>query len=152
MTITTIAPLSAVWVGITAAIILISRDWRVSISALGAQYVGIFILVAVVWPLEYAVIKLVAGWIAAAVLGMGLMERPDAWKQETGYGLSAVLFRVFIAGFVVLVVLSIAPDVSNWILSATRNQILGALFLIGLGLLHLGLTSQPMRVILGLLT
>ena len=152
MTIPAIAPLAAVWVGITAVILMVSRDWRVSVSALGAQYLGVFLLVALSWPLEYAVIKLVAGWIAAAVLGMGLMERSEAWEQEMAYGLSVVLFRLFVAGFVVLVVLSFLPEAADWFVLASQEQRLAGLLLVGLGLFHLGLTLQPVRTILGILT
>jgi hypothetical protein len=152
MTISALAPLSAVLLGITAVLLMVSRDWRVSVSALGAQYLGAFLLIALVWPLEYAVIKLVAGWIAAAVLGMSLMERAEVWEREMVYGFSVILFRIFLAGFVALVILSLAPGAADWFVFATREQILAGFLLIGLGLFHLGLTVQPVRVIFGLLT
>jgi len=152
MTLSTFTPFAAGLVGITAVIIMVSRDWRVSVSALGAQYVGAFLLIALVWPLEYAVIKLVAGWIAAAVLGMGLMDRPEVWEREMAYGFSVVLFRIFLAGFVILVILSLLPEIADWFVLATEAQILAGLLLFGLGLFHLGLTAQPVRVIFGLLT
>ncbi len=152
MTIPAIAPLAVVWVASTAVILLVSRDWRVSISALGAQYLGVFLLVALTWPFEYAVIKLVSGWIAAAVLGMGLMEHPKAWEQDMVYGVSVILFRLFIAGFVVLVILSSLPEMSDWFVWAEQEQLLAGLLLVGLGLFQLGLTVQPVRVIVGLLT
>jgi hypothetical protein len=152
MTLSAFTPFAAVLVGITAVLLMISRDWRVSVSALGAQYLGAFLLIALVWPLEYAVIKLVAGWIAAAVLGMGLMESADVWEREMAYGFSVILFRIFLAGFVALVILSLAPQVADWFVLATEEQLLAGLLLFGLGLFHLGLTAQPVQVIFGLLT
>ena len=59
----------------TSVVNLVSRDWRVMIIALGIQYLGVFILVSLTWPLEMAVIKLVTGLIASAVLGMELVNR-----------------------------------------------------------------------------
>ncbi len=151
MNLATLAPFATVWVGITALILLVSRDWRVSISALGAQYVGVFLLVSLAWPIEFAVIKLVAGWISAAVLGMGLVES-KAWEDELGRWLSGTLFRVFIAGFIAFVAFVFTPSVARWVLRASDVQILGSLLLMGLGLFHLGLTAQPIRIVLGLLT
>ena len=152
MSISAIAPLATVWVGLTALLLLVSRDWRVSISALGAQYVGVFVLVTLTWPVEYAVIKLVAGWISAAVLGMGLADQPKAWEDELGRWMSGTLFRVFAAGFTGFVALTFTPVVSRWGLPASDEQIMGGLLLIGLGFFHLGLTAQPIRIVLALLT
>ncbi len=152
MNITAIAPFASAWVGITALILLVSRDWRVSITALGAQYVGIFILISLAWPIEYAVIKLIAGWISAAVLGMGLVDQAKAWYDELGRWMSGTLFRIFIAGFVGFVAFALTPGVGRWVPRATDIQIMGGLLLIGLGIFHLGLTAQPIRIVLGLLT
>lgn len=137
---------------LTSVLLLVSRDWRVSISALGAQYVAVFILIMISWPFEYAVIKLIAGWIAAAVLGAGLAEQVDAWEDELGPHLSGILFRIFLAGLILFFAFSIAPEVARWALRAANFQIRAGLILVGMGLLHLGLTAQPIRSILGLLT
>jgi len=152
MNIAAIAPFASAWVGITALILLVSRDWRVSISALGAQYVGMFILISLVWPIEYAVVKLVTGWISAAILGMGLVDQAEAWEDELGRWVSGTLFRVFIAGFVGFMAFALTPSVGRWVLRASQVQIMGGLLLIGLGTFHLGLTAQPIRIVLGLLT
>ena len=152
MNVAAMAPFAVVWVGITALILLVSRDWRVSITALGAQYVGSFIFVALVWPVEYTVIKLITGWISAAILGMGLVDRAEAWEDQLGGWVSGTLFRFFIAGFVGFVAFALTPSVARWVLQASEVQIMAGLLLIGLGLFHLGLTAQPVRIIIGLLT
>ncbi len=152
MSLTAVAPYAAAWVGITGLILLISRDWRVSLSALGAQYVGVFLLISLVWPIEFAVIKLVSGWISAAVLGMGLVDQSRAWADELGRWMSGTFFRVFIAGFMAFLAFVLTPIVGDLVLRASDAQIFGAILLIGLGVFHLGLTVQPIRVALGLLT
>lgn len=152
MSLTAIAPYAAAWVGITGLILLISRDWRVSLSALGAQYVGVFLLISLVWPIEFAVIKLVSGWISAAVLGMGLVDQSRAWSDELGRWMSGTIFRVFIAGFMAFLAFVLTPMIADWVIRASDAQIFGAILLVGLGVFHLGLTVQPVRVVLGLLT
>lgn len=144
--------MAAAWVAITALIILSSRNWRVSISALGAQYLGVFLLIALSWPIEFAIVKLVAGWIAAAVLGIGLVEQSEAWEDELGKWMSGTLFRIFLAGFFIFMAFVLTPSVVHLVLRASNVQVFGALTLIGLGMIHLGLTAQPTRIILGLLT
>jgi len=133
-------------------VLLISHDWRLSISALGIMYVGVFILIALSWPLEMAVVKLVTGWISASVLGMGLANSPQAWQRPDRYWPSEIIFRVFAAGLYILAALSLTPIVQNWLNAATSHQVLGGLVLIGLGVFHLGLTAQSVRTIIGLLT
>ena len=152
MSLTAIAPYAAAWVGVTGLILLVSRDWRVSLSALGAQYVGVFLLISLVWPIEFAVIKLVSGWISAAVLGMGLVDQSRSWVDELGRWRSGTIFRIFIAGFVAILAFVLIPIVGQWILRASDAQIFGAILLMGLGVFHLGLTVQPIRIVLGLLT
>jgi len=152
MNVVRLAPYAAALVGFTALILLTSRDWRVSLSALGAAYGGVFVLVTINWPLEYAVIKLIAGWMAAAVLGTALADRNEHWETEFGGRLSGVLFRVFLAGFVTLAIASFTPQAARWLSRATYAHILAGLLLMGLGLLHLSLTARPARVVLGLST
>jgi hypothetical protein len=150
----------------TAVTMLISESWRLSILALALQYVGVFVLVAGSWSITLALVKLVAGWIAGSVLAMAMRSIPQVppsphpviYSLKIGrfttniLSLSGELFRLLAAGMIVLVVITLAPRATEWVPGIRPGQALGALALIGLGLLHLGLTAQPFRVILGLLT
>jgi len=138
-------------ISVTSSIIFVGRDWRLILSALGVQFVGVFILVGLTWPLEMAVIKLVAGWISAAVLGMELVSSQNGYSPAP-LGFSARLFRIFIAILVGLAILSLVPEMAKWILNASYEQLLGSLLLASMGILHLGVTDSPFRVSVGLLT
>ena len=137
---------------ITSLGLLLSRDWRLSIGALAAQYAGLFVLVAISWPLESAVVKLVTGWMAGAVLGMALVGSPDVLKQTQQTSISGTLFRLTAGLILTIVVFSLAPNLIEWTPQVELTQVIGSFILIGMGLLHLGLTDQPLRVALGLLT
>jgi hypothetical protein len=65
---------------------------------------------------------------------------------------SGWLFRVLAIGIVGLAVSSVTSSLLVWLPEILLEQGWGALFLIGLGLLHLGLTAHPLSVVLGLLT
>ena len=143
---------AAIFLSLTGFLLLISSDWRVSILILAAQYGEVFALVALSWSVEMAVVKLVAGWMAGAVLGMALVSIPEGSFVFRQLNLSGIVFRLLLAVLVVLVMVSLAPQLARWVPGVTPAQAYGGAFLIGLGLVHLGLTVRPLGVILGLLT
>lgn len=145
-----VAPIAVGLVLITSISLLLSRDWRWSILTLAGQYTAMFLLVWMSWPLEMAVVKLVAGWMTGAVLGTTLVNAPTE-PQGASRPINR-LFRLLMAGMVLLVIFSIAPRAQIWVPGVGLEQTWAALTLIGMGLLHLGLTTRPFRVILGLLT
>lgn len=166
----------------TSLVLLVSNRWRWCLFALALQYAGVFLLVALNWPFALAAVKVVAGWMAGLVLATAVLNSPDTWERELGkptlgerphgkptlgggrpplVGLpwrplrnqpGGALFRLLAAGLVAMVVASIAPRVAEWMPGAEMEQVWGGLILIGIGLLHLGLTAQPLRVVFGLLT
>ena len=143
---------AVIMVSLTGLVLLISQDWRVSIIALAVQYGGIFILVSLSWSIEMAVVKLVAGWMAGAVLGVSLAGKPPDNPTRARQGLLNVLFRLLVAIIVGLMMFSLAPKFMVWLPMIAVEQVYGVLILIGFGLLHLGLNTQPLRVVFGILT
>jgi hypothetical protein len=139
-------------VAVTSLLLLSLRDWRLSLTTLGIQYVGVFVLVGLTWPLEMAVVKLVAGWIASAILGMELVSESSNVFGEDRFRVSRQFFRLILAVLVGMAILSLAPEAAKWMLRASYEQILGGLLLIGMGILHLGVSDQPFRSIMGILT
>jgi hypothetical protein len=137
---------------ITSIMLLLGRDWRWLIVALSLQYAGVFLLVMLSWPLEMAVVKVLAGWMAGAVLGVGVAIVPVSWKEEESSWPSGRWFKLLAAGLVTLVVVSSAPTIASWLPGVGSEIVLGCLILIGNGLLNLGLTNHPFRVTIGLLT
>lgn len=143
-------------VALTTLVLLTGHNWRYSLLALAVQYLGVFILVAARWPLEMAVVKVVAGWMACAVLGMAMSEADHlshlTWLEAEGSWPSSRIFRIFASGMVGLIILSVSPNAFQWLPGVIPAQVWGAFILIGMGLLHLGFTLQPLRVVIGLLT
>lgn len=138
---------------VTSAGLLISRDWRLGLGLLGLQYLGVFWLTSLHWPISMAAIKLVTGWMAIATLGITRLNVKDVESSDTSQPLpQGRLFRLFTAGIVTVIVATAAPSVEEIIPGIGLPVISGSLILMGLGMLHLGMTVQPFRVILGLLT
>jgi hypothetical protein len=136
----------------TSLSLLASRRWRWCLFALALQYAGVFMLVGLHWPFALAAVKVVAGWMAVMVLVVAVLNSPDTWLAEERTQPGGALFRLLAAGLMVMVVASIVPRLITWMPGVEREQVWGGLILIGIGLLHLGLTAQPLRVVLGLLT
>jgi hypothetical protein len=136
----------------TSLALLLSRDWRWSILALAIQYVGVFILVSVSWSIEMSVTKIVAGWMSGAVLGIAMQTAPESWQEAESFSPSSRIFRLFTAALAGIIVYSTSQYVKIWIPGITIVQAWGGLILIAMGLLQLGLTAQPFRVVTGLLT
>jgi hypothetical protein len=143
--------IAAVSLGITSAGLLISRNWRWSLGLLALQYFAAFWLALTRWPLNMSATMLVAGWMATAALGMTHLNLTDKTTEETSWPQGS-LFRIFASGLVLLAVSATAGRLATWLSNSSLPLVWGALVLISLGLLHLGMTLQPLRVILGLLT
>jgi hypothetical protein len=137
---------------VTSAGLLIIRDWRVELGLLGSQYLGVFWLTSQHWPISMAAIKLVTGWMAIATLGITRLNLKDVAEDSHPFWPQGRLFRIFTASIVTVIVLTAAPHVEEIVPGIGLPVISGSLILMGLGMLHLGITVRPFRVILGLLT
>jgi hypothetical protein len=143
---------TVILVALTGVILLLSKDWRIGIAALAVQYMGIFFMVSISWTVEMAVVKLVAGWMAGAILATGLVSEPNGWGEDEPYFSSSTIFRLLAACLVLPVTTTITPALGEWLPGAFVQQVYGGFVLIIMGLLHLGFKGNPIRVVIGLLT
>lgn len=129
--------------------LLVSQNWRWSIIALAVLYLGMFWMISWQWSLGLAAVKLVTGWMSGAVLGV---SQPGTALEEEGQSrLPGRGFKVVTASLVWVLAFAIAPSLQEFF-PAGRNYVLGAVILLGMGLLQLGMSHRPLRVILGLFT
>jgi hypothetical protein len=143
---------AAILVTITSVTLLTVRDWRWIIIILAIQYIGVSVLTSAFWPLETALAKMVTGWMAGAVLGIAMAGMPESWREEELFWPSGRIFRLLAAAVIVIFTVSLLPQAVIVVPQHSYATAWGGLILIGLGLLHLGLTAQPLKVSIGLLT
>ncbi len=137
-------------VGFTATGLVFSRDYRWSLALLAVLYLGSFWMVQTHWPISMASVKLVTGWMACAVLGIAqLNARTD--QELENIRVEGRLFHAFATAMVVIATFAISLSMVGW-LGLNLPVAWAALLLIGTGLLHLGISSDPFQVIIGLLT
>lgn len=148
----TIAWIAVIIILITSAGLLIVRDWRWTIILLAVQYFGMFILILQHWPLGMGTVKVVAGWMSAAILGMTRSGFPSDEFDDESIWPRGRLFRLFMAAMVVMIVAAVTPGVDTIMADAGYPVTAASLILIGMGLLHLGITSYILRVVIGLMT
>ena len=90
--------------------------------------------------------------MAAAILGMTRSSFPSQEIEEQGFWPRGRLFRLFAAGIVLLIVWVTTPAADTIMADAGYAVTGGSLLLVGMGLLHLGITSYILRVVIGLMT
>jgi len=148
----TFAWIAVALIVVTSVGLLLASDWRWSMSLLAIQYVAMFVLALQHWPLGMASVKVVAGWMAAAILGMTRSGLSNENLNEENVWPRGRLFRVFAAGIVVIIVAGTTPSVDTIMADAGFAVTTGSLLLIGMGLLHLGITTHVLRLTIGLMT
>jgi hypothetical protein len=141
--------LATILLTVASVFVLLSPNWRWRLGGLAAQYFGVFWLVAISWPSSLAAVKLVTGWMAGAILGVSRLDQVSEsrrrWPTEW-------LFLGLVVLLVVISVTAVTPALINWLPDIQSDQAWGGLLLIGMGMIHMGIASRGIRVVLSLLT
>jgi hypothetical protein len=128
--------------------LLVGTRMRRMMIALAILFLGQFLLLINSWSLGLSAVELVAGWMAMAIL---MASQPAVETDRQFINRQGTIFRIVAAVVIWLLVFLIAPSVS--LLSTLPIEVTwSALILIGMGLLHLGMTTRPVKVIIGLFT
>lgn len=141
-----------VLVTVTSVGIMLVRDWRSIIIFLAVQYIGMFIFTMQHWPISMSAVKVIAGWMSAAILGMTRSNLPDEDEGKQDNLPQGRLFRLLAAGIIVLIVAPSTPLVDSVMADSGIELTAGSLLLVGMGLLHLGVTDRILQVTVGLMT
>lgn len=130
---------------------MLSRNWKWILGSLAIQYLGVFWFVQTIWPVSLAIIKLLAGMIVCLALASSQMGLTSFTKLESSWPQGRT-FRVLGVSLVLLVALATTSVTSEWLGINNLPGIFVSIVLVGSGLLQIGFTAQPMRVIIALLT
>ncbi len=146
---------------ITASLLVITNDWRLSFAALAVQYLLLAVLIAQIVLWQVAVVKALVGLLVVGIFVL------TGWQANFGrrahaptpsYSLirfefpTGLPFRVLAAAMVVVAAWYTAsqPEFAFPGLPLALN--IAGYALAALGLLALGLTEEPMNAGIGLLT
>ena len=148
------AAIAAILALVAGALVIVLNDRRWMLLMLACVYVALTWLSAISLPIQVSAVKLVGGMMACAVLALSIMRVGHESEIVEREGLpSGIAFRVI----AVLLVSASAWGLAErgWMLlpgSVSMSATLGAMLLLSLGLLHLGISEEPFRVGMGLLT
>src|SRR5688572_28272753 len=137
---------------VSSGAMLISRDWRIQLASLAVQYMAAFWLITRHQPFMIGSAKLVTGWMVVAALGMTRLSLADTDEDQATFGPNNRWFSFVLLGIVALITAGATPRIEGVIPGLGLYVIAGGLLLISTGLVHLGLTSDILRVIISLLT
>ena len=152
---------AALGVLITGVVIVVLVDWRWSLLALTVQYVLIgWLLIGVLEP-QVAMLKILAGMIICLVLYLTARQtdRTRKARQETFLTVAGrfevpvkLAFRLLIALLAAITLLNVVNRGAINLPELVPHTTLAAVSLITMGLLTLGLTDEPLKAGMGLLT
>lgn len=136
---------------LAAMIILVFRDWRFDAGALAVQYLAVFYLVSLSWPIGLAVVKLIVGWMATAAIGLTCMRQMN--REEAFETPSSLLFRGLSGLMVILVIFIVSTPLQDSIFPNLPLVIIrSGSMLIGMALMQLGTNARPYLTIMSLLS
>jgi len=151
---------------LAGGVLVIVTDWRLSFGALVIEYLGAAILLTQLVLPQVALAKLLVGLLVVTLLtvtgwqagfGQGLVPAGDAFppRRRLGFEVRTGLpFRLLAVLMVSVAAFYVASQPSLVLPGLDQAPALNtaAYVLLGLGLLNLGLTEEPMNAGMGLLT
>lgn len=136
---------------LTSMIILVFRDWRINAGALAVQYLAVFYLVTLSWPISLAVVKLIVGWMATAAIGLTCLRQMN--KDEVLESTSSLFFRGLSGLMVILVIFVVSSLLQDSLFPNLPLVIIrSGSMLIGMALMQLGTNAKPYLTIMSLLS
>lgn len=132
----------------TTLMLLWHLNWRWTLGALAIQFIAVFWMVSQNWSLGLSLVKVVVGLVSSGVLSASMQSTFESKVKDDLYGR---IFRSLVLIFIWIIIYFIGPVIQSW-LPIKQNLLWGALILVGSGLIQLGMTIQPIRVAIGLLT
>lgn len=126
--------------------------WRMKrrwvFGTLVAQYLVVVVMVLQSWSVGLALVKLIVGLVSSAILASVLDDEVEASVTLDRAG---QVLRSLVAVFFWVIIFYSVPGLQSW-LKVESSIVAVSLILIGIGLLQLGMTTQPVFVAIGLLT
>jgi hypothetical protein len=140
-------------VAVTAGLLIALDSRRLGVGLLAVQYLCVAWLAGLALPLPIAAAKLVAGLMTCGVLALSVAALHwEVPRQPTGAVPRGHAFRWIAVLIVATVALGLGRE--NWmgLPGVASAAAVGSSFLMALGLLQIGITEDPLRVGIGLLT
>jgi hypothetical protein len=137
---------------LSSAAMVLGRDWRWWLALLAGQYLAVFWLTTLFWPVGLSSAKLVTGWMAIATLGITRLGLSGSGDDNHASWQLLERFHLVLVVIISILAVVAAPGLEPMLPGIGAPAAAGCALLISLGLLHLGLTSNVLRVVVALLS
>ena len=134
-----------------ALIFTVTRSWIYALTAFSVQTLGVGLLALQVASVPVAAAKCIVGWLAVTILAVTISREKKDFLPDTE-GLIAPLFRMALWILVFSSVVVLLPGLGGFFQNPPAGILLPSGFLIGIGLVNLGISEHPLRVSLSLLS
>ncbi len=131
-------------------IFTVARSWTYALAAFSFQTLGVGLLALQVASPPVAAAKCIVGWLAVTILAITISREKKDFLRDTE-GLIAPLFRMALWILVLSSALVLFPGLGGFFQNPPAGILLPSGFLIGVGLINLGISEHPLRVSLSLL-
>lgn len=129
----------------------ITRSWMYALISFSLQTLGVGLLALQIAPIPVAAAKCIVGWLAVTILAITISrEKTDFFRDREGP--IASLFRTALWILVLCSLLVLFPGFGGLFRDPPTGILLPSSFLLGIGLLNLGMSEHPLRVALSLLS
>jgi len=130
-------------------LLLVSDSRKMILIAFGSVLLMAFVVNIQFWPFTFSLSKLVTGTMAIVILHFSPVMTPS--QSVLGTGKTGKVFRAtaLVFGFVLI---GFSVSTVSTFLSINPEQILLSLFMMACGFIQLGISQNPYRVFLGLIT
>jgi hypothetical protein len=128
--------------------IMLTDDWRKILLSYAAIYFSAFSIIAQFWSFSFSLVKLITGLMAIVVLGISINKHYGIPPRKIN---AEFIFRLVALFLVFVIMVFMVNRISNY-LSVPLEITLASLLLIGFSVFQLGISLQPHRVFLAILT
>jgi hypothetical protein len=134
-----------------ACALTLFRSWPRVLASLAVQSLGVGLVAVQITLPPVAVAKVIVGWIAVALLAVTMpREKTSAAAGENSY--VHAFFRFSLLLFLVSSLFALLPQLGGVFQNPPAGVLFSACFLIGVGLMNIGLSEHPLRSGVNLLT
>jgi hypothetical protein len=134
------------------AFFTLSRGWYRMLAALATQALGLGFSVIQVFPFPIAIAKVITGWIAVGLLALTVPRSDPSDNPSLENARIQFFFRCSLLLFVFSTIIALLPQLTGLFGDPPISLVFAACGLLGIGLLNLGLSEQPLRAAASLLT
>jgi len=134
-----------------ASALLLLREWRWMLLAFAIQSAGVGLIAWTIVPAGIAAVESLSGWFAGAAIAVSVLRASTPLPEERTAPANGI-FRGLALLMILVAIGSLLPDIGALLGGPPSQVTFAASSLAGAGFLILGLTEQPLRTALGLLT